>query len=238
MFDRAQEELARRNSKRKVKQVGTKTESGKYSSKFALTELLVCGCCGTPYRRCTWTSHGTKRIVWRCISRLDYGKKYCQASATVDEPSLQKTIAGAICKLAAESSSVSAIDALKLHARIYFGGENSTAADELRAKELVSRITQAASSGSYTAEMAALVKELNEVKQRIATNKQKKKETNAATHRLAEVTEAIESLKGATIQYDDEITRRLVDCVRVLSAEEIEIRFKGREPQRYALALQ
>ena len=238
MFDRAQEELARRNSKRKVKQVGTKTESGKYSSKFALTELLVCGCCGTPYRRCTWTSHGTKRIVWRCISRLDYGKKYCQASPTVDEPSLQKTIVDAICKLAAESNSVSAIDALKLHTEIYFGGKDSTAADELRAKELVSKITQAASSGSYTAEMAALVKELNEVKQRIATNKQKKKETNAATHRLAEVTEAIESLKGATIQYDDEITRRLVDCVRVLSAEEIEIRFKGREPQRYALALQ
>ena len=72
----------------------------------------------------------------------------------------------------------------------------------------------------------------------IAANKQKKKESNAATHRLAEVTEAIESLKGATIQYDDEITRRLVDCVRVLSADEIEIRFKGREPQRYALALQ
>ncbi len=75
-FDRVQEELARRNSKRKVKQVGTKTETGKYSSKFALTELLVCGCCGSPYRRCTWSKNGKKRIVWRCISRLDYGKKY------------------------------------------------------------------------------------------------------------------------------------------------------------------
>ncbi|MGX8703634.1 MAG: recombinase zinc beta ribbon domain-containing protein [bacterium] len=41
---------------------------------------MVCGCCGTPYRRCTWTAHGAKRIVWRCISRLDYGKKYCQES--------------------------------------------------------------------------------------------------------------------------------------------------------------
>lgn len=29
------------------------------------------------YRRCTWTSHGQCRIVWRCINRLDYGKKYC-----------------------------------------------------------------------------------------------------------------------------------------------------------------
>ena len=49
MFDRVQEELARRSSKRKVKQAGTKTELGKCSGKYALSELLFCGCCGTPY---------------------------------------------------------------------------------------------------------------------------------------------------------------------------------------------
>lgn len=58
----------------KVKQLGTKTEQGKYSSKYALTDLLICGECGTPYRRCTWTNNGKKKVVWRCISRLDYGK--------------------------------------------------------------------------------------------------------------------------------------------------------------------
>ena len=50
VFDRVQEAVSRRNSKRKVKDVGTKTELGKYSSKYALTELLFCGNCGTPYR--------------------------------------------------------------------------------------------------------------------------------------------------------------------------------------------
>ena len=48
IFGRAQEELARRTGKRKVKQKGTKTEQGRYSSKYALTELLVCGECGPP----------------------------------------------------------------------------------------------------------------------------------------------------------------------------------------------
>lgn len=52
-FDRVQEERARRSGKRKVKQVGTKTEQGKYCGKYALTELLLCGECRTPYRRCT-----------------------------------------------------------------------------------------------------------------------------------------------------------------------------------------
>ena len=30
----------------------TITEQGRYSSKYALTELLICGECGTPFRRC------------------------------------------------------------------------------------------------------------------------------------------------------------------------------------------
>lgn len=77
-FNQVQEELARRVSMQKVKFVGTKTQQGKYSSKYALTGLLICGECGTPYRRCTWTMRDkNKKIVWRCINRLDYGKKYC-----------------------------------------------------------------------------------------------------------------------------------------------------------------
>ena len=91
-FGRVQEELARRSGKQKVKQIGTKTEQGKYSSKYALTELLVCGECGTPYRRCTWTIKGEKKIVWRCINRLDYGKKYCHQSPSMDCRRIQREI--------------------------------------------------------------------------------------------------------------------------------------------------
>ena len=64
IFDRVQEEIARRAGKKKVKQTGTKTELGRYSGKYALTELLYCGECGTPYRRCTWSRDGKKKIVF------------------------------------------------------------------------------------------------------------------------------------------------------------------------------
>ena len=84
-FAKVQAELSRRSGKKKVKQVGAKTELGKYCWKYALTELLVCGECKTPYRRCTWTIKGKKKIVWRCISRLDFGKKYCHNSPTIEE---------------------------------------------------------------------------------------------------------------------------------------------------------
>lgn len=58
LFYRVQEEMTRRASKRKVMQKTGKTELGKYSAKYALSELLVCGECGTPYKRVTWARNG------------------------------------------------------------------------------------------------------------------------------------------------------------------------------------
>ena len=54
LFNQVQQEMTRRSSKRKVLQKSGKTELGKYSGKYALTELLVCGECGSPYKRVTW----------------------------------------------------------------------------------------------------------------------------------------------------------------------------------------
>lgn len=84
--------MTRRGSKRKVMQKSGKTEQGKYSAKYALSEKLVCGECGTPYKRCTWARNGEKRIVWRCISRLEFGKKYCHESPTMPEEKLHHAI--------------------------------------------------------------------------------------------------------------------------------------------------
>ena len=91
LFNRTQEELSRRNVMTPKSKKSCITASGKYS-KYALTEVLKCAECGSRYRRCTWTSHGHRRIVWRCINRLDYGKKYCPDSITVSETALQEAM--------------------------------------------------------------------------------------------------------------------------------------------------
>ncbi len=62
IFQEVQLEIARRNSKRKVSCRRTKSEQGKYTSKFALSERLVCGECGAMYRRPSGSSGtGTKK---------------------------------------------------------------------------------------------------------------------------------------------------------------------------------
>jgi hypothetical protein len=84
-FDAVQAELARRNAGRSPSKKSAVTGQTSYASKYALSERLVCGECGTLYRRCTWAKNGKKRVVWRCVSRLDYGTKYCHNSPTLDE---------------------------------------------------------------------------------------------------------------------------------------------------------
>ena len=61
LFNSVQAEIARRSSKRRTSDK-TLTPLGKYSGKYALSELLICAECGNPYKRKTWTNGNEKRI--------------------------------------------------------------------------------------------------------------------------------------------------------------------------------
>ena len=138
VFYRVKEEMARRTSKRKVMQKTAKTEQGKYSAKYALSELLICGECGTPYKRCTWARNGKKRIVWRCVSRLEFGTKYCHNSPTLDEDKLHSAIVAALNEFGAIRAEVKA-DVLELAELAQSGGEDgreNPLALQARLKEL------------------------------------------------------------------------------------------------------
>ena len=104
VFNRAQEELIRRQALRAKSDKTSITATGKYS-KYALTEVLQCAECGSRYRRVTWTAHGRKKIVWRCISRLDYGTKHCKDSITVEEEALHGAVVRALNRFHTEDES-------------------------------------------------------------------------------------------------------------------------------------
>ena len=94
-FQAVQAELARRSALRSdSKQAATGRSC--YTSKYALSDRLVCGECGKLYRRKTRNIKGNIYHEWRCISRLDYGKRYCHNSPTLREIPLQNAILSAI----------------------------------------------------------------------------------------------------------------------------------------------
>lgn len=233
-FGRVQEELARRASKNKVKQKGTKTEQGRYSSKYALTELLVCGECKTPYRRCTWIKNGTKKIVWRCINRLDYGKKYCHNSPSVEESVLQSAIMNAIMDTAMKKQDIMKI--LKLHIGMVIN-KNDTIDNSLdiqmRIAEIDAEFTEMLKAVSAeTAEdfdenrVKELMKEKTELQQRLSELASKKEKHESIQSRLDDMYLILDGLKNHPINYDDSIVRQLLDCVVVESKNKIKVVFK------------
>ena len=94
-FNKVQVEISRRNCLKKASGKET-NNNGQYSAKYALTERMYCAECGAAYRRTTWTAKGYKEIVWRCVNRLESGKKKCQHSPTLHEESLHRAILEAI----------------------------------------------------------------------------------------------------------------------------------------------
>lgn len=234
-FARVQEELARRNGKLKVKQVGTKTEQGKYSSKYALTELLVCGECKTPYRRCTWTVKGKKKIVWRCISRLDYGKKYCHESPTIEESVLQEAIMNAIMRTANENAEL--LKTLKLHIGMGLDigeGEDESLDLQIKIAEIDAEfkaMLNAISSDTVEAFDEQRAKELmdekSKLQQRLAQIAERKQKRENTKSRLDEIFTILDGIKNRPMEYDDRLVRQIIECVVVESKERIKVVFIG-----------
>ena len=94
-YNAVQAEMARRKAAKSPSKRAS-TGLSAYTSRYALSDRLVCGECRTLYRRCTRMRPDGKRVVWRCVSRLDYGKKYCHSSPTMDEAPLQHAIIAAL----------------------------------------------------------------------------------------------------------------------------------------------
>lgn len=233
-FNRVQQELARRTSKRKISDK-TITEQGKYSSKYALSELLICGHCGTPYRRCTWTSCGRKQIVWRCISRLEHGKKYCTDSPTIHEEPLQMAILSAVNEYLDCREEIAKILKANIGSVLECQGQQKIINLENRLKELdkarndiISLITSGGcDEDKMDSEFAKIYAEEQSVNEQLAELK-KKAEISADTQdKIDRAMEMIEHEKFEIEVFDNVIIRKLIDCIKVLSKTEILIIFKG-----------
>lgn len=231
IFDRVQEEIARRAGKKKVKQTGTKTELGRYSGKYALTELLYCGECGTPYRRCTWSRNGKKKIVWRCVSRLDYGKKYCKNSPSVEESRLHNAITAAITKKA--NSEEINIGGIMDHIES-FGSRRDTDGiiqRQRRIAEIEKVIDDLARLNSDEAQSGELDYKFSELYAELYSVKDELEEMQSGASALDgdmlnEMREVVTGLKNHPVEYDDKVVRQLIDCIKVMSADMIKICFK------------
>ena len=235
IFQQVQLELARRSSRPKVSQRKTKTERGKYTSKFALSERLVCGECGCMYRRTQWIKRdGTKEYVWRCVNRLENGKKYCKNSPSLKEPELQEAIMAAIREQFTDRNIVKA--ALRdVEEKIILRGDSQQNVVPLLTRiqeidqamsNLLLLVSHSADSSIYDEKFKALTKEKVELQTQVDTVEQVARRDQDKRRELQAVLEAIDRQPVELERYDDELVRRTVEQVIVMPDESLTFRFK------------
>ena len=234
IFNKAQEERANRNN---IKTINKDFEEdiGKYSGKYALTQILVCGECLSPYQRKVWTKrNGEKMAVWRCSNRLVNGTKYCKSSSSIDEESLQKAIMEAINKFRGSKSTILPIfiNELKNEAQ-----RNTSKIDimELESKaqvlkqDVMELIGECIENGNLD-ENEEKLKKMNEKIKSLTDTIEKCKSQNSLEFGSIDSLERV--LKNEAIkedEYNDVLVRKLISAIKVVGDNKLVIIFKNGE---------
>ena len=234
VWDKVQVVIAKRNNIKSATDMNM-MKKGRYSRKYALTGLVICGDCGSQYRRTTWTANG-KRIVWRCVNRLTNGKDACGTSPTIDEERLhtgivkamnsmidgkekiQSLLNGSIAEILAAPDSHKEIISLKKEIDDKNEDILQMVADGVKNRESRADIT--AKCRDEYEKIKALQEKLNIAE----VNSQMEKESGG---RLREIYDTISAMPGKMTEYDDNMTRIAVTEVKILSEEKISVTLFG-----------
>lgn len=236
LFELVQAEIARRAGKRKVSDKTSKTQQSKYSSRYAMTELLVCGDCGSAFRRVTWAKRGKKKVVWRCISRLDYGTKYCQNSPTIEEEALHTAVLDAINK--AMENREQLIGILKSNLEITLSEKNCEEVNPLLLEsrirelqktmmELVAVSVKAGNARSYEDKFKEISEEIQSLQKALESHKAQQNGPDALTLQIEDICRTLQDAPFECTEFKDSVVRQLIDTIKVISADTLHIIFKG-----------
>lgn len=236
VFNRAQEELSRRNSLRLQSDKTAVTANGRYS-KYALTEVLHCAECGSRYKRVTWNIRGKKKIVWRCVSRLDYGKKYCKNSITAEEEALHGAVVRALKRFHAEDEStyLTLMKATIGEAIGINGGSEEidllTRRIDTLNKRMLDLVNETVAAGkdveSSEDEFKGISDQIEQLNRRIAAIQESIHKDGSRQARLEEIQNIIAERNANETQYDDSIVRQMIECIKVHNNGKVTIIFGG-----------
>ena len=238
-FDAAQAEFARRSAGKSPSKKNAPTGRSRYSSKYALSDRLYCGECGTRYQRCTWRNRdGSKRIVWRCVSRVDYGSKYCHNSPTLDEEPLHRAILAAINSAVKDEDSIiyNLKNAMEKELAPVAGQQLSLSEIDNQIERLNTEFSKVLAEASKSGDQAAHSDRFREIMQKQTALKAQRDEIQgvlaesgkAAAH-IDQCRRTAETTPTAISEWDETLIRQVVENVTVETGNEIIVALKSGE---------
>ena len=233
-YNLVQMEFARRGSEHKKSSI-TITEQGKYSGKYALSELLICGECGGHYRRRQKSKNGKKQIVWRCINRIENGEQACDAIG-VEEQKLQKAICRCLNRLFTKKDET--IRLIQRNLEYAVTGQSGAGSVYILEKQIVTLqeesenlMTMMNATGGDTEKYVLAIEEnfkkVKVLRQQLETEKCKVQVDGQQSALLERMTAMFSSDSISFDEYDDVVVRRLVECIRVMKDKRIVVVLKG-----------
>lgn len=228
MFKRVQFERARRGSL-EPKGTKTKTNAGRFRPQYVLTEILLCGECGEHYRRCTWARNGKKKVVWRCINRLENGKRNCRESPTLDEGVLHEAILGFLRDLQSPR------DELVQNLREYTEEALEQKTGDSKKQKLLDMLEQ---KNRLLQEMLSLdivpdekieqlSREYDEIQEQIDGLNDVRNGMEQENAYIRGIREYMETADFDRYEFDDKLIRQVIEQVIVKGADTLYIRMKG-----------
>lgn len=234
MFDMVQSEMARRGC---IKKNDKKKHYGKYSGKFPFNNLIICGDCGAKYRRTMWVEkNGDKKHVWRCVNRIQDGKKaHCRHSVSINDIYLTKKTVEAINIIYKSRSRVK--DILKCSIASLMGDTEQPmiTKNTARLEELYDLMRDAIFKNA-TGEMTP--KELEKICYEVKTESEKLRKENeehemtrkmksAESSKLKQIFKAVDEMAEELTEIDNTLVRNIIEKMEVISEDKLTIWFIG-----------
>lgn len=238
LYHRVQEEKARRGAiyRPVSKKADAPSIKGKYSAKYVLSDIMVCAECGQPYRRQVWSKYGIKKAVWRCDNRLKHGSKRCKHSPTLKEDSLHEAIMTAINNVVEDQGEF--VQAFRENV-IRIIGSYSAQAEPTEYDEQIEQLQQKmmkliedsakaeCADDTFDKEYRIIADEIKELRKKKAKVLQERHLTESYEQRLQEMSSYTKKINYLKREFDDDLVRRLLQTIRVISESKIEIQFQS-----------
>ena len=234
-YNAVKAEMARRSALRSSSKTAV-TGRSCYTSKYALSDRLFCGECGTLYRRKTRNIKGNIYHEWRCISRLDYGKKYCHESPTLREIPLQNAILAAINSAMSDKSVL--LDRIRNAVSLELlpiQGQTMSLADiehrlvqlDEQFQQLLAEAIDAEDKEACNTQFAEILAEQTTLKKQKEAILQSSTDASCVCTRMKQAEQVIENTAQTITEWNENAARQTVERVTVLSADEILVQIKG-----------
>lgn len=235
LFEKVQMERAKRNNKQYVSPINQMPQVLKFSSIHALSSLLVCGDCGSEFRRKTWTKRSGENVkMWICQTKTNAGTKYCPDSPNLVEEQLEDAILKSIVSTQEERQ--------VLVGMLTYEVEHTTleimryANDKINIEELnkeieitQQKIMAVINNDSYIENIETDDIKINKMSEeiqrlrKIIESYSNKVDEDMVSNQIKEISDKLEDEFNITKSYSNELTMQLIHTIKVIDKNTIQI---------------